>query len=208
MFKQRNQQSDKWELCLKPPLFSAIKSSREWQNSDNFAGCFACIPSPRTMPLGKMVTRLVQNGWNSATDPLYIKKKQRRRNSHLPLSRNLPWFSCIARSENTQTYDKTSDKVQDEERKVQTFNHSVINGSKLTVLHQDFVTWCLVIECTQLHSMIPHWHWIIVGWVYSAPPGIHSAELFPMISTLLLKNSDSRHKNIVLPSITAVTYST
>ena len=62
---------------MKPPLFSAIKSSREWQNSDNFAGCFACIPSPRTMPLGKMVTRLVQNGWNSATDPLYIKKKNK-----------------------------------------------------------------------------------------------------------------------------------
>ena len=49
-----------------------------------------------------------------------------------------------------------SDKVLDEERKVQTINHSVINGSKLTVLPQDLVTWCLVIECTQLHSMIPH----------------------------------------------------
>ena len=75
MFKQRNQKSDKWKLCLKPPLFSTIKSSREWQNSDNFAGCFACIPSPRTMPLGRMVTRLAQNGWNSAKDPLYKKTK-------------------------------------------------------------------------------------------------------------------------------------
>ena len=26
------------------------------------------------MPLGRMVTRLAQNGWNSAKDPLYKKK--------------------------------------------------------------------------------------------------------------------------------------
>lgn len=54
--------------------------------------------------------------------------------------------------------------------------------------HISFLTWCLIIESTQLYPMVPHHHWVIVRRINSAPSGINSTELFSVISSLLLRH--------------------
>lgn len=55
-------------------------------------------------------------------------------------------------------------------------------------VHISFLTWCLIIESTQLYPMVPHHHWVIVRRINSAPSGINSTELFSVISSLLLRH--------------------